>query len=244
MVLSRVKPELMNPRAVLTMRAINKKVLHITQFLSEKAKKKLQKRRREVLLSTSDEVTGQDRLLVQSNEQHPYAGITIDEWGAANLRLLHHIIATSQLLVSKIEFYMAYTVSIFDFVPKYEWPSIMDFDYTYREQQAQLNFQWGEINSALEMQLLVPKQHTGYDRFNQHRRRTTRNPPNFNRNPGTPEECRQWKINRGYCPFGERCKYTHPDLPRNNLNPNQPPFQPKNGPTAWQGQAPPQVNRY
>ena len=53
-----------DPRAVLTMRAINKKVLHITQFLSEKAKKKLQKRRREVLLSTSDEVTGQDRLTI------------------------------------------------------------------------------------------------------------------------------------------------------------------------------------
>ena len=190
-----------DPRTILTMKATNKKAIHITQFLSENAKQKRLTRRRDILLTTHDD--GDDRLVVQSNEKHPYVGITIDEWGAANTRLMYHLMSTDDLPNQHIGFYLAYTVTIFDLAHKYEWYSIMNFDYQYREQQAQIGFQWGEINPLMEMQLLIPRQ--------QHRivNKPGTQRPQFRQQV---EECRQWKLNRGHCPFGANCKFVHTPL--------------------------------
>jgi len=60
--------------------------LHITQFLSEKSKRRRQNRRKENVLRSDAEET----LVLKTEDEHPYLGILIEEWGAANMRLLNH----------------------------------------------------------------------------------------------------------------------------------------------------------
>ena len=96
------------------------------------------------MVTTSED--GGDKLVVQNNDKHRYTGISIDESGAANIRLMHHLLQTGDLARQHLENYMAYTVSVFEMVQVYEWLSILNFDHQYREQQAQLDFQWGEIS--------------------------------------------------------------------------------------------------
>ena len=198
-----------DPRSVLTVKAVDRKAVHITQFLSEKAKRRQQYRRKDLVLTRGN--SGENQLMVQADERHPYAGLSIDEWAAANIRLLHHLTNHGLLSRNDMDFYLAYTVTIFEFVNKYEWASILDFDYQYREQQAQLGFQWGQINPLMEMQLLVPRQNNS---FNQ--RRDFKATRSFRTEQTSNEECHQWKLNHGYCPFGRTCKYKH--IPLNQIN--------------------------
>ena len=76
----------MDPRSILTLKAQSRKALHITQFLSEKSKRRRQNRRKEYVLRYDAEET----LVLKTEDEHPYLGILIEEWSAANMRLLNH----------------------------------------------------------------------------------------------------------------------------------------------------------
>ena len=114
------------------------------------------------------------------------------------MRLLNHLLTTNQLQRKDTEFYLAYTTKIYEFAEKYEWNSVLSYDYTYREIQAEHNFKWGTFSPHMELQLLVPKrarQSSAGGRTN-----TT----------GSTEDCRIFKA-KGSCPFKEACRYRHPE---------------------------------
>lgn len=183
-----------DPRTVLTLRAKAAKAVHITQFLHEGTKKRrARSQRRDVVLESGEGL--RDRLIVQADDQHPYANIGIAEWGAANCRLMHDLLKTCQLKHSDVEYYLAYTTKIFDMVDKFEWSSILDYDYQYRELQAEYEFNWGTAHSHLELQVLTPRD-----------RRQTSTTPQMRQNP---EDCKLY-LAHGHCRFGENCRYRHP----------------------------------
>ena len=65
----------MDPRTILTIRASSRKTVHITQFLTEKTKKRLQSRKRDFVLSNTGP-TGS--LVIKTEDEHPYAGFSLD----------------------------------------------------------------------------------------------------------------------------------------------------------------------
>lgn len=185
-----------DPRLSLSLKSTNKKTLHITQFLPEKVKARRKNKGQDVFLSKGGDG---DTLVVRTESNHPYSGISLDEWGAANMRLMYALLADGSLARCDVEFYMAYTSLIFDFYCKYEWSSILDFDYLYREQQSQSGFQWGFINPLMELQILVPRNPA---------KPRPGNPPHPQPASARRQACRQWLAN-GVCKFGDQCKYEH-----------------------------------
>jgi hypothetical protein len=184
-----------DPRIILTTKASGNKVIHITAFLNEKTKRRRSSRRKELVLSTRSE---SDNIVIKTEDDHPYSGLWIEEWGAANSRLLNHLLVTDRLARTDIEYYLAYTTQIFEFATKYTWESVLDFDYTYRELQAEHNMVWGVFSTHLEMHLLVPKYvPSGY---------VTRQ---AQRSSGDQNvDCRMFKAT-GSCTFGTKCRYRH-----------------------------------
>lgn len=184
--------EAYDPRAILSVKSNNKKAMHITQFLTEQCKVRIKNKKQDLVLTRSGESS---ELVVRSDDRHPYAGITLDEWGAANMRLLNALLESGDLKHTEVEFYLAYTTCIFEFYQNYEWASILDLDYTYREQQAKFGFQWGFFNPIMQQQTLVP-----------------RNRPKQSHNPAktksSSQVCRQYLAN-GWCRFGQSCKFSH-----------------------------------
>ena len=201
-----------DPRTVLTTKACTKKAVHITSFLSESAKKRLRNKKKDNIVLARDEGQGIDRLVLQHDDSHPYAGIMVSEWAAANCRVMNKLLATGDLHRENVEYYLAYTATVMDFASLYEWSSVLDFDCQYREHQAEHNFQWGYINPLLKMQVLGnPRQASNHHRPSPHN-----NAPrsrSYPRHENVPE-CRQWKANNGFCAFGNACKYRHVDLAR------------------------------
>lgn len=188
-----VTNHVLDPRVGLCVKSTSKKAFHIPQFLSEKAKQR-SKTKQDLVLSRS-----QDSLTFRAEQSHPYAGINTEEWGAANTRLMSALIACGDLKRQDVEFYLAYTATIFDFASQYEWSSIMDFDFNYREQQSQFNFQWGYINPLMELKMLTPKgqqQGTYFKSKQPHR------------NSYKDQVCRQF-LAMGSCRFGDTCRYSH-----------------------------------
>ena len=211
-----------DPRTSLTVKADNKKTVHISSFLGEKAKKRIAFRRKDLILTRSGE---DSNLVVRSDEPHPYAGITVDEWGAANARLMNHLLQTSQLQRQDIEFYLAYTAIIFDFATNYDWHSVLDFDYTYREQQAQHNFQWGYINPLMELQLLKPRQpHNQQMRGQRYRENLSRTNDGICNNFKRYGECKR-----------PHCNWRHVKQETTTLNSRSAVPLPKNGPVSSTG---------
>ena len=117
-----------DPRTILTLKASTKKAVHITQFLSEATRKKRQTRRKQFVLGQR---SGDSELVITSDDDHPYSGITIEEWGAANARIMAHLLHTGQLLPQHIEYYIAYTFQIYEFAQKFAWEGIVEFDFLY-----------------------------------------------------------------------------------------------------------------
>lgn len=177
---------LFDPRAILILKSKNKKTVHITEFIPEHINKRRAHRNKNSIGT--------------SNEAVDYAGITIDEWGAANGRLLNFLLSSHNLARSDIEYYIAYTTQIFDFATKYTWASILVFDQQYRELQAHHGFKWGTFAPQLEMQLLQPK--------------TTQQPSDMRRVADTTEECRMFRA-KGSCSFGSKCKFRHVKINKN-----------------------------
>ena len=60
----------------------------------------------------SQQPQGGDQLIPTAGDDHPYSGIRIEEWGAANCRVMAHLLQTNQLQATHVEFYLAYTVHI------------------------------------------------------------------------------------------------------------------------------------
>ena len=85
-----------DPRAILIMRATNNKTIHITSFLSEETKKRLRNKRQQYLVQQGENLT------MKIRDEHPYAGISTLEYGAANMRLLNYLINNDILPREKI----------------------------------------------------------------------------------------------------------------------------------------------
>ena len=200
-----------DPCSILTIKASSAKAVHITQFLTEKTKKRLQSRRKGIVLGTNVD----NSVVLQSDDRHPYSGITLSEWGASNTRIMAHLLKSGQLAADKIDYYLAYTTTIFEYYELYEWEGVLEFDHLYRERQAEHQFQWGYIPPHMELSLLArprrpASRHNGpWGAFN------GRNKPSFaGSKPRVPkdEECRNWKNSRGKCPYGDECIFQHPPL--------------------------------
>ncbi|KAH3814868.1 hypothetical protein DPMN_143382 [Dreissena polymorpha] len=141
----------MDPRSDQTMKAKSKKAVHIDQFLTEKSKRKRQNRRKEYVLRSKESET----LVIKTYHEHPYLGIQIKGWGAANMGLLNHLLSTNLLQRQEVEYYLAYTTRIFEFADIYEWSSVLGYDYHYRELQAEHNFKWGTFSPHMGLQTNV-----------------------------------------------------------------------------------------
>lgn len=200
-----------DPRCTLTVKAKSKKAVHISQFLHEGAKRRRQNMGRNVIIDTQAGGDKQDHLILHSDDQHPYAHITIAEWGAANCRVLNYLLQEGQIKRSDIEYYLAYTATINDFAEKYEWHSILAYDYEYRELQAEYGFNWGVTNPHLETQMLVPRKKVNPN--------LSYKPSNAKRQPSEAEVCKLW-LAHGQCRFGDKCRYRHTSISKTSASVN------------------------
>ena len=204
-----------DPRAILTIKSSKNKALHITDFLTEKTKKRRHSRRREIVLSQG--TNNQDRLVMKSDEEHPYSGIQLHEWGAANARLMNALISKGILNRSDIEYYLAYTAKMFEFAAIYHWENVLDYDHQYRELQAEHGFHWGVTSPDMELRYLTQHQSGGNQnggkgwfprgRWNDDNR-SSQQGNNQAHNTYQTQECKLFKA-RGTCPFGAACRYKH-----------------------------------
>jgi len=203
-----------DPRAILTVKASQRKALHITDFLSERTKKRRQSRRRGLVLTASD--SDKDRLVLKSDDDHPYSGIRMDEWGAANCRVMNALIGKQLLSRGDVEYYLAYTARIFEFAAKYDFESVLDYDHQYRELQAEHEFQWGTTSPDMELRILVDKQNAarGPRRYRDQEPWAPQGVKNTGQTGIHVQECKLFKA-RGYCPFGDKCRYSHPTTSAN-----------------------------
>ena len=207
-----------DPRSILTMKA-NCKTVHITDFLGERAKKRRQGRRKDVLLKCE----GNTSVVLQCEDGHPYGGISLTEWSAANCRLMAHLLATGALARDHVEYYMAYTTQVYEYAERYDWEAVLEFDHSYRERQAQHGFMWGCIPPNMELNMVAYA-----------RGQALPNPANRKQvhpmaERAEPEQCRLFIARNGNCPHGAGCKFVHPDSradkslgPKNGAAPTQP----------------------
>ena len=193
-------PAPFDPRAILTVKATRAKATHVTQILPEAVKKRLQGRKRDFVLSSSGDTEG--NLVLRTDDNHPYAGLSTSEWSAANCRVLNYMLANGNLRRDHVEYYLAYSTVIYEFMDKYEWSSILEFDYQYREMQAEHGHQWGTLAPHLQLHVLVPIGSAIGSR------ESSRNRRQHQQVDGNQVDCMQFKV-KGWCTFGDSCKYTH-----------------------------------
>lgn len=179
-----------DPRQILKVSSSQNRVLYIHQFLTEEA-----------------EARRQARITDPANDTL-YMGVAIEEWGAANMRLMNELLSCGQLDRGDVEYYMAYTSTIFDFCSRYTWESILHFDHQYREQQVQHGFKWGFINPIAQNQCLIPKNGhvSGGDLVRRPRggvRYATY------KDPGAALEVCPNYLFAKICPLGNKCPYKH-----------------------------------
>ncbi len=202
----------MDPRATLALKATNNKVLHITDFLPESVRKRRMSRQREMVLTTGG--NSEDVLVLRTEDSHPYSGLTLSEWGAANCRVMAALLDRQMLAPQDVHYYLAYTTRIFEWCGKYEWDSVLEYDNRYREIQAEHGLKWGVHSPDLELHILERRQRPLQRQQNGKTRAAgTRPPPPLMSNQlGPREECRQYKA-MGWCRFGADCRYSHPPVP-------------------------------
>ena len=185
-----------DPRILLTAKSAQKKAEKIVNFLPEKVKERIQKSRRERMILTHQ----QDGTISIKNNDQEFYSISMSEWGAANMRLMSYLLETGALHRDHVEYYLSYTMQVFELADIYEWSSVLHFDTRYRDLQAEHGFVWGDMRLSMQMQLLVPKS-------------VQHGKPRPNKYPARPEEdCKKWLATGGHCPFGTKCKYVHRKL--------------------------------
>jgi hypothetical protein len=187
-----------DPRILLSAKATTKKAEKIVSFLPEKVKDRIQRARKDRMVFTRSE---DGTFSVRSNEKESFY-ISISEWGAANTRLMNFLLQNGDLPRDQIEYYLSYTMQVFELADTYEWTSVLLFDSRYRELQAEHGFVWGDMRLCHQMQVLIPK--TTYN----NRPRNS----NGTRQQRSTEECKKWLATNGNCPFGNSCKYVHKRL--------------------------------
>lgn len=187
------KTDVYDPRQLLTLKATTRKAEKIASFLPERVKDRIRRNKRDQFVLAEGNA---GNFTVQQREDDHLA-ITSNEWGAANMRLLNHLLSSGQLKRSEVEFYLAYTMQIFEYADLYEWPSVVKFDCRYRELQAEYNFCWGDMRLAHQLNVLVPRQQQqGKQRLHKPLAKT--------------EPCKKWLLSGGKsCPFGDNCRFLH-----------------------------------
>lgn len=190
----------LDPRTILTVKAQKQKALHIADFLPPRVKKRIQSRRRDIVLNRNQG----DNIVMRMEDDSPYAGIYMHEWGAANIRLMHALVQKGMLGQQDTDYYLSYTVRIFELAAQYDWENILAYDHQYRELQAEHGFQWGIMAPDMELRLLAPRQRGqkfGGPARSQQRADTG--------GPTQQADCKMF-LARGSCRFGANCKYRHP----------------------------------
>ena len=198
----------MDPRTILTVKAPSAKTVHITQFLSEKTKRRIYDRRRKFVFGTDKG----DQVTIKADDKHPYTGITLSEWSAANCRLMAHLLESQQLSYDHVTYYLAYTTQIYEFYQSYEWEAILDFDHQYRERQNHHKFMWGYIPPNSEISLLGAPRNSKPNPNTAHKGYQTFKAKNGDSRAPT-EECRLFKNTYGNCPYGDKCRFKHVRAP-------------------------------
>ena len=129
----------------------------------------------------------------------PMPSLTVAEWEAANLRLLTHLLRTGELARDHVDYYIAYSVQIMEFLNVYDWPSIVAFDDRYRDLQAYHKFAWGDMRMSNQLGILKPR----------HMQQKPRNATTITADSAIPD-CKQWlNSGRTRCEYGARCKFAH-----------------------------------
>lgn len=149
-----------------------------------------------------------DRTVILKAEEQTKLAITQAEWGAANMRVMFHLLQTGDLTRGQTEDYMSFTLMIHELASIYDWSSILEHDVRYRELQAQYGFRWGEPCSHLEDVVLVkrpppPAGGAGRSSGSGGGRRYNERHPGYDAN----EKCRLFL--KGECPYGVDCRYKH-----------------------------------
>ena len=190
-----------DPTTALTNKATSSKALHIVNFLLEKVRKRQQRFIRQPIVLSADS----SNVIVLETPDKDYLGITVDEWGAANLRLMYELIKSRQLHTDHFTDYLSYSAQVFDLVTRYSWRSILEYDFLYRESQAEHQFRWGSYAPHLNHILLPrapssqPQQPVKYST----QRRDHTSPPEQTTTP----LCHQYLP--GHCHFGDKCRFMH-----------------------------------
>ena len=190
------------------MKASTKKACQVTAFVPESVKQRLTKKCRENMRWSE----GPDGTVSLKEDEFQQVYLTQAEWGAANVRLIHHLMLEGDLPRANIEDYLAYTVMIFEFATRYDWQSVLEFDARYREQQAQHGFRWGTAAIHLEALLLTcrrqvvspgaSKQQTGR-KWGQTGRVKAEDATG-----SAHEICRLYAA-KGECPYRQKCRFRH-----------------------------------
>lgn len=193
-----------NPKMLLTVKAHTKKAEKIISFLHERTRERIQRRRRErLILSHAEDGT----ITFKPGEEECFA-LTISEWGAANMRLLSHLLRKGDLPYTEVELYLSYTMQVHELGDRYEWSSVLEFDTRYRELQAEYGFQWGDMAHCTQFHLLQPRRNLMLHPSSA----TAAGPkrPTSHTTASPKEDCKRWLASAGkYCPFGQKCKYIH-----------------------------------
>ena len=212
------QPGAYDPHMILTIRASSRKALQARDFVPDSVKQRLARRRRETLRWVE---SADGAFSIQADDQAP-SYLTQAEWGAANMRVMFHLLKGGELRRDQVEDYMAFTVAIHELASRYDWASVLEYDIRYREQQAEHGFRWGSPAQHLESLLLLPKrrehQPPQADLGRQRQRgkqRTDGRPTHPLGQPHQPdaaadskEPCRLF-LTKGVCSFGDRCRYSH-----------------------------------
>lgn len=185
-----------DPRMNLVIKSQKRKALKVANFVPETVTRRMAAKGRDRMALVQD---SEGKLSIKEEDDLP-GHLTLSEWGAANLRLMQHLMDTRELARSDIEFYNAYTLMVFEFVENYEWPSILAFDTRYRELQAHTNFPWGTPCRGLEVSSLVPRARKEKQKDKSRSKGTYRG--------DRKGACRTF-AREGSCPYGDRCIFTH-----------------------------------
>ena len=207
-----VPPSQFDPTMILTLKATTQKALQVVSFVPDYVRQRVGRKKRETLRFCE----GTDGSFSIKADETSQVYLSQAEWSSANQRLMHQLILEKKLPLNRIKDYMAYTTTIHDYVSRYDWQSILDFDVRYREIQAEHGFRWGTPASNLESLVLVTRRQAQPAQYQAQHQAGGRPPHNRgqNRRVGkTQEACRQYQ-RRGECDYGDSCKYQHVEPPQ------------------------------